>query len=153
MVWTTLHLSGPLSAAAGTSSESGASAVPPARSFFSPEPPSVIPFPYASSSRQAGATSGEDETVLGFQNRKGGYNSKVKEEGDEEDALVLPTSPGGPPPLSVVVTDFHILLLFDGKLTALSRVTEEKVPFHSGHNVYSLLRKCWDSSYSGYELG
>lgn len=157
VVYTTLHLSGPVHTTSTTapSSEAGASGVPPARSYFSPEPPNVIPFPSSSTSRPAGApgTPGDEESLLGFQQRKGGlYGSEGTEEGDEDDGLVLPASPGGPPPLSVVVTDFHILLLFDGKLTALSRITEEKVCLSSSEtsqttatNGMLFLERAWCS--------
>ncbi|CBZ51122.1 hypothetical protein NCLIV_041970 [Neospora caninum Liverpool] len=103
------------------------SPVSPARSFFPSEPPSVISFPSSSSfssqdnrSSSFGGAEGDSE----FDRDRRGRGDRRR---DEDDNALLPANPGGPAPLSVMVTNFHVLLLYDGKLVALSRITEEKV--------------------------
>ncbi|EPR59736.1 Pep3/Vps18/deep orange family protein [Toxoplasma gondii GT1] len=103
-----------------SSADGASSPLPPARAFFSSESPVVISFPFPSLQEDTSFFGGSEGGAESERDRRG------KGARDDDDAL-FPSSPGGPPPLSVTVTDFHVLLLYDDRLVALSRITHEKV--------------------------
>ncbi|PFH32092.1 Pep3/Vps18/deep orange family protein [Besnoitia besnoiti] len=132
VVSSTLHLWAP-------SAEHGDASLPDARSFFSQEPPSVLAFPRQENSLAPGGFGAEAEKER---------RAKGERRSDEE-SLLLPAS-SGTAPLSVLVTDFHVLMLYGGKLVALSRITEKtvlEVPFSAVK--YGVVRRLLQDPFDG----